>query len=104
MEKKKKERNRPADFKRNFAGNSEEMFRIGLAFAPKAIRLYAPFYSRFTNFIQYYIYMMGLLIMGLFIMGLSIMGLFIMGRFVMGLIIMIFFIVATVIGKALYNI
>ena len=45
-EKYKKERNRPNDFKRTFAGNSEEMFRIGIAFAPKALRLYAPFYSR----------------------------------------------------------
>ena len=45
IEKMKKERNRPADFKRTFAGNNEEMFRIGISFAPKAIRLYAPFYS-----------------------------------------------------------
>ena len=46
VEKKKKERNRPPDFKRTFAGNSDELFRIGIAFAPKALRLYAPFYSR----------------------------------------------------------
>ena len=44
-EKAKKEKNRPDDFKRIFAGNSEEAFRIGISFAPKAVRLYAPFYS-----------------------------------------------------------
>jgi U3 small nucleolar RNA-associated protein 25 len=45
IEKIKKQKNRPDDFKRIFSGNSDEMFRIGIAFAPKAIRLYAPFYS-----------------------------------------------------------
>ena len=47
MEKKKKLQKRPADFKRMFAGNSDENFRIGVSFLTKAVRLYAPFYSRF---------------------------------------------------------
>merc|ERR1739838_793220 len=45
LEKAKKEKNRPVDFKRIFSGNTDECFRIGISFLTKAIRLYAPFYS-----------------------------------------------------------
>ena len=45
VEKMKKNKTRPDEFKRIFGGNSDETFRIGMSFSPKAIRLYSPFYS-----------------------------------------------------------
>jgi U3 small nucleolar RNA-associated protein 25 len=35
LEKIKREKNRPDDYKRTFAGNNEEAFRVGLSFSPK---------------------------------------------------------------------
>ena len=40
IERAKKEKNRPVDFKRIFSGNTDECFRIGISFLTKEIGKY----------------------------------------------------------------
>jgi len=44
-EKEFQKKNRPDEYKRIFAGNSDDHFRMGLSYTPKQLKLYTPFYS-----------------------------------------------------------
>jgi U3 small nucleolar RNA-associated protein 25 len=44
-EKEFQKKNRPDEYKRIFAGNSDDHFRMGLSYSPKQLKLYTPFYT-----------------------------------------------------------